>query len=845
MKKLKKYFLLGFFLIFILLPKKIFAFEFIKYSGNPLVIENFSELNFIDLRQVYIYKEDNKYIGILAAKKNNQNYYTLVKIESYDGYRWRITKELFNNGLDLTNPRLFIDNQGNIKLIFAYQESSDYYKIFSLDCDKELNCQNFQQFFLTPDKNNSYENHGFFAPFVYFNNGIYYLFYGSWGNSGFYINLAYSEDLSNWIKCRQNFLNLSADGIFIKELEGKLYAFFHYSQGIGYGEISEPLTCQSNFTFKKLLLTKNSFYDQKHMIYPTVLEEENRILIYYTGWGNDNNWKINLSYYLKPTPMPTPKIPIILIPGFMASWNKQAMIYNQEVDYTQWKMFSFVKEYNGIIKTLENLDYKKNDNLFIFNYDWRKSVDNIVDDLKSFIDSKNLNKVNIVGHSLGGLVARIFSQKYYQDNKVNKIISVGSPHYGVVQTYKPVFFGEIDRENTFLWLAQKLVLQLNKKLFQSDKEVINNRFPVLRDLLPVYDYLYKENEIIGFNSIEIKNNFLLNYNSNFSLIFSIFKAIYGEKDSKTPNGYIVNNNLYPLSQLYSYGDYTVLSQSAYNDQDSDFEKINLDHGEIIYKKEAIKKILDSLNIIYQDEKIVEGERTRISPSLIFIIKSPAVMELIDDEKTINEDEGIIFYDDVIEKDYLLKVKGLEKGKYELLIGKIYDNSDVWEEKQGEIIEEQPESQIDSYLISMLPESTPTLIPTMILTITPTITLTPTPTLVPTPISSVSRTLTVNIVNSDSQKFITSTINNSNNQNQNQEKIISIITPTPTMIIYSFQKEENNDQNQVLGEKTKKQSDIKSRESIKKEFKKNNFILLLISFIVIIIFIVKLKLFRRQ
>lgn len=837
MKNLKKYLLLFIYLFLFLFSKKTYGFEFIKYSENPLKIENFSDLGFVDLRQAYIYKDNNQYLGILSARKNNQNYYTLVKIESDNGYSWKITKEIFNNGSDLTNPRLFIDNQGNIKLLFAYQESFDYYKIYSLDCDKELNCQNFKQFFLTPNKNDSYENHGFFAPYVYYDNGLYYLFYGSWGNSGFYINLAYSSDLINWSKCRQNFLNLSADGIFIKEFEGRLLAFFHYSQGIGYGEIDKPLTCQSNFTFKNTLLTKNNDYDQNHMIYPTVIEEENRLLLYYTGWGTDNNWKINLAYYIKPTPTPTPKIPIVLIPGFMASWNKKAMIYNQEVNYSDWKMLSFVKEYNGIINTFENLDYKNNVNLFIFNYDWRKSVDNIVDDFNDFINSKNLNKVNIVGHSLGGLVARIYTQKYNQGNKVNKVISVGSPHYGVVQVYKPVFFGDIERENTFLWLAQKLVLQLNKKLFQSDKEAINNRFPVLKDLLPVFNYLYSnDNQEIDFQNLEIKNNFLLNYNNNFFSIFPFFKAIYGEKDNHTPSGFIVNNDNYPIEKLFSYGDYTVLSKSAFNELDNDFEKINFDHGEIIYKKEAIKKILESLDINYQEKDLVEGEKTKISPSLIFIIKSPATMQLIDEDKIINEDEGIIFYDDVIEKDYLLKVKGLEKGEYQLLIGKIYSDKDIWEEKQGEIIDDQLENQIDSYLISMLPEPTPTNILTItptdipISTLTPTISLTPTPTIQPT------ATLTTSNSNDNSISSNSSTTN----LNKNEEKIISTIQPTPTTIIYSFQNQDNNHQ-QVLGEKTDKKTDNKLIEIKNKKNKRNlNSFIVVFILILILVLIIKFK-----
>ena len=572
-------------IFYLLFSKPIFGIEVTKYKNNPLTLQ--LNYDYIEIRQAYIYKENNQFKGILAARKREQTYFSLVKIESNDGYNWSITKEVINNGKDLTNPRLFKDSQGNIKLLFAYQEATDFYKIYSLNCDQDLNCNNFKQFFIEPDKNNQYENHGFFAPFLYYQDGVYYLFYGSWGNYGFYINLAYSNDLNNWIKCRQDLLNLQGDGVFVKEIGEKIYIFFHYSDGIGYGELSKPITCQSNFQFKGNLLTKTDIYDSNYMIYPSVLEEKRNIYLYYTGLSNNNLWRLNLASFYKP---------VVLIPGLFASWNKKAMIYNQPVNYSDWKMLSFVKEYQGIISTLKNLGFKENNNLFIFNYDWRKRVDDIVEDLKSFLNEKVGNQnVNIIGHSLGGLVGRIYSQKYFSNQKVNQIISIGSPHYGAVQVYKPIFFGEIDRENTFLWLAQKLVLQLNKKLFQSDKEAINEKITVLKDLLPTFNFLYDtNNREISFESLEIKNDYFLNYNQNFSIIFPIFKAIYGEKDDKTPTGYIVNENRYPISTLFSLGDYTVLSNSAYHQDDNDYKKINLDHGEIIYKNNAIKKILKGL-----------------------------------------------------------------------------------------------------------------------------------------------------------------------------------------------------------------------------------------------------------
>ena len=61
-----------------------------------------------------------------------------------------------------------------------------------------------------------------------------------------------------------------------------------------------------------------------------------------------------------------PKTPIIIIPGFLASWNKDAIIHNIEKSQSEWKLNPIVNEYQGIISTLKNLGYEENKNLFIF-----------------------------------------------------------------------------------------------------------------------------------------------------------------------------------------------------------------------------------------------------------------------------------------------------------------------------------------------------------------------------------------------------------------------------------------------------------------------------------------------
>lgn len=104
---------------------------------------------------------------------------------------------------------------------------------------------------------------------------------------------------------------------------------------------------------------------------------------------------------------------------------------------------------------LQNAGYKENINLFAFNYPnedavihsakkFEKYIENLVADVRTsgtdemkacFYASKcdydnNNYKINIVGHSMGGLVARYFIENLYQDDHVNKLITICTPHWG-------------------------------------------------------------------------------------------------------------------------------------------------------------------------------------------------------------------------------------------------------------------------------------------------------------------------------------------------------------------------------------------------------------------------------
>jgi len=725
------------FFISIFVTKNIHAFEFVRSTDNPLPVSYIN--NYASQLQVNIFKEGDIFKGIFVINRPPETYYSLGYFESVNGIDWIMKKEILNTGADLSNPSVIKTATGYLLFITRY-DNNTVYRIYSSPCDFDFNCSSNLAPVVMPDTGNNSESNGVFAGHPFAQDSRTFLFFGAWGGDGFKIKLAYSDDLISWYRCPNAFL-YGGDGPFPYRQNNDLYLFFHRSDGSGIklAKTILPLSCDSVFEDQGYLLIRERTYDLHHMIFPSVISINNGLRLYYSGLGNDYQWRLNLACTGQAcrlptpteTPTPTPeKIPVIIIPGMMASWNRDAILHNKTASYNDWKLLSFVKEYEGLIKTFKTVSYQENIDLFLFPYDWRQSIEKTVGDLNNYLQEKIWNskpdqKVNLVGHSLGGLIARIFAQK--NTDKVNKIISLGSPHQGVVQVYKPLEAGEIDRDNTFLWLAEKIVLILNKSTVESDRETIANKFPVAKDLFPTFNFLkdLSGNEI-SVNSLTIKNSFLTSYNQNFSDIFPMFTAVYGEKDKNTPSGFTVEspgsiNQLLgnykdgqPKTTNYDLGDYTVLSKSA--SQDTDSEKLNFDHEEIITKKEAIKKILDTLKINYSDNQIFEGEKTIFSPSLIFLIKSPGTMMVEFNGSMYAEDEGVVFIPNAQSGSYNLKVQGTDQGRYEVVVGQISENNDIWESINGEINQSPASSQIDNYNIlynnktALSISSTPTVIP---------------------------------------------------------------------------------------------------------------------------------------
>jgi pimeloyl-ACP methyl ester carboxylesterase len=208
----------------------------------------------------------------------------------------------------------------------------------------------------------------------------------------------------------------------------------------------------------------------------------------------------------KPTPSPTQVKKIVFIPGMGASWNADALLNCKSSGYSgSWSMAPYAKDvYKNVLDKL-NDEYE----VLEFYYDWRNDVRVSADNLKSFIQKKTepSEKVNIFGHSMGGLVGRSYVE--IESNKVDKYFSAGSPHLGTTIAYPAWSGGEL-WDGDLLMNMGKIIALKRCDVMENDKEIIREYFPSFQNLLPVFDYIRdkKTNKLTSYSTMSSKNNWL-------------------------------------------------------------------------------------------------------------------------------------------------------------------------------------------------------------------------------------------------------------------------------------------------------------------------------------------------
>ena len=100
--------------------------------------------------------------------------------------------------------------------------------------------------------------------------------------------------------------------------------------------------------------------------------------------------------------------------------------------------------YGPVIAHLESLGYQEERNLFIFAYDWRLSVFDNAELLAAFVNEKvpdASQRVDVVAHSMGGLITRVYARKWGGAVRIARLISAGSPFLGSAKVFETLESG--------------------------------------------------------------------------------------------------------------------------------------------------------------------------------------------------------------------------------------------------------------------------------------------------------------------------------------------------------------------------------------------------------------------
>ena len=115
---------------------------------------------------------------------------------------------------------------------------------------------------------------------------------------------------------------------------------------------------------------------------------------------------------------------------------------------------------------------------FAFDYDWRLSNFHNSQLLHHFIE-KHLGEqaFDIIAHSMGGLIARLYLHRQAKESTVNRLITLGTPHRGALETLRTLDIGKSTWAN---WLAGGMDAIRSTLL----------SFPSFYELLPSYKCCY-------------------------------------------------------------------------------------------------------------------------------------------------------------------------------------------------------------------------------------------------------------------------------------------------------------------------------------------------------------------
>lgn len=224
--------------------------------------------------------------------------------------------------------------------------------------------------------------------------------------------------------------------------------------------------------------------------------------------------------------------PVIILPGIIGSKEKDGVLVLDPVLHTYDKL------YDAFISA----GYASEQNLFAFPYEWRDSNVETAKLLQTKIQEikqmRHWPKVDVVAHSMGGLVAREYIEGNAYRHDIDQLVTIGTPQSGSPESYLVWDGGVFGTGFQNALLEKYFKHEATENGYDSIFEYVRKR-PILsvRELLPIDDYLFSvSNNIMRTYPEDYPiNAFLENLNTpqNKSRLFDVeFTKIIGKLDGE-------------------------------------------------------------------------------------------------------------------------------------------------------------------------------------------------------------------------------------------------------------------------------------------------------------------------
>ena len=140
--------------------------------------------------------------------------------------------------------------------------------------------------------------------------------------------------------------------------------------------------------------------------------------------------------------------------------------------------------------SLSQKGYLKDQDFFYYPYDWRIDIEDqslkLSEKVNVILNQEGSKHVNIIAHSMGGLIAEHFIKQWAAPSTVKSLVTLGTPHLGAPKVLKGLLCGEVGNPLDYFledWRVHAAVLNMSSAYQLSPGRAYFTKYPdgIFRD----------------------------------------------------------------------------------------------------------------------------------------------------------------------------------------------------------------------------------------------------------------------------------------------------------------------------------------------------------------------------